>query len=556
MAAYSDSEAAGGRLLRLLVVAVFAGLIGLAGLNSLPPLDRDEARFAQATAQMLETGDFVAIRFQGEERNKKPVGIHWLQAASVALFSDASAREISAYRLPSLFGGVIAALFTYLAGARLYGPQTGFLAALLLAAAPVFAAEASIAKTDAMLLASVSTAQAAFIHIFARWTEERPVGWSWPLLFWGALGAGILIKGPIAPMIVAMTGAMLFFRERKVGWVLALRPLLGAAILALAIGPWAIMIGVATEGRFFSEALGDDMFRKLGAAQESHSGPPGYHFVLLSALFWPATALIAPGFAQAIATRRAWPAWFLLSWIAPAWIVFELTATKLPHYTLPLYPAIAILAGRAASIGVAQRRPLMRKLGAVWSLFVGLAGAALIVALPILFAANPMTATTSFFAALLAAASGAAALLYWKGRSYEGALISALAGFLLAFVLLTAILPRLERLEISPRISEALAEENLHPLKNGAAPVAVAGYYEPSIVFLLGTPTRLTDAEGAANHLAEHRGAVVVEGRLDEAFRKSVATRNLSVASLAAIEGLNYSNGREARLTIYRVAPR
>src|SRR5215471_21367063 len=55
------------------------------GLAAIPPLDRDEARFAQATRQMLETHDFTRIRFQDEGRNKKPVGIHWLQAATVAL---------------------------------------------------------------------------------------------------------------------------------------------------------------------------------------------------------------------------------------------------------------------------------------------------------------------------------------------------------------------------------------------------------------------------------------------------------------------------------------
>ena len=57
----------------------------LPALFALPPLDRDESRFAQATAQMLETGDFINIRYQGEPRDKKPVGIHWLQAVSVSV---------------------------------------------------------------------------------------------------------------------------------------------------------------------------------------------------------------------------------------------------------------------------------------------------------------------------------------------------------------------------------------------------------------------------------------------------------------------------------------
>src|SRR4051812_20431007 len=80
------------------LAAFIAFLAGLPGLVAVPPLDRDESRFAQATAQMLETGDFVVIHFQEAPRFKKPVGIHWLQAASVSLFSAAEDRAIWAYR--------------------------------------------------------------------------------------------------------------------------------------------------------------------------------------------------------------------------------------------------------------------------------------------------------------------------------------------------------------------------------------------------------------------------------------------------------------------------
>ncbi|HZZ30946.1 MAG TPA: glycosyltransferase family 39 protein, partial [Phenylobacterium sp.] len=91
------------------LAALIAFLAGLPGLIAVPPLDRDEARFAQATAQMLESGDFTVIRYQEEPRFKKPVGIHWLQAASVSLFSNPEDREIWAYRIPSLLGAMLAA---------------------------------------------------------------------------------------------------------------------------------------------------------------------------------------------------------------------------------------------------------------------------------------------------------------------------------------------------------------------------------------------------------------------------------------------------------------
>src|SRR5947208_2229848 len=87
------------------------------GLAAIPPLDRDEARFAQATRQMLETGDFVRIRFQDSSRNNKPAGIYWLQAAAVSVFSTPEATAIWPYRVPSLLGGMAAVMLTFACGA-------------------------------------------------------------------------------------------------------------------------------------------------------------------------------------------------------------------------------------------------------------------------------------------------------------------------------------------------------------------------------------------------------------------------------------------------------
>ena len=89
----------------------------LPGFSTLQPLDRDEPRFAQASKQMLETGDFVDIRFQDEARHKKPVGIYWLQSAAVAageaLGVPEARTQIWLYRLPSLLGAVATVLLTY-----------------------------------------------------------------------------------------------------------------------------------------------------------------------------------------------------------------------------------------------------------------------------------------------------------------------------------------------------------------------------------------------------------------------------------------------------------
>src|SRR6185369_2152699 len=134
--------------------ALLAGLclaLYVPGIAAIPPLDRDEARFAQASRQMLETGDFLRIRFQDEARNKKPAGIYWLQAAAVHLASTAESNAAWPYRLPSVIGAVGAVLLTFGFGACLVGRQAALLGAALLASCVLLVSEAHLAKTDAAL---------------------------------------------------------------------------------------------------------------------------------------------------------------------------------------------------------------------------------------------------------------------------------------------------------------------------------------------------------------------------------------------------------------------
>lgn len=538
--------------MRMAIIAAFALINALAGVFSLPPLDRDESRFAQATAQMLETGDFVSIRFQDEERNKKPVGIHWLQAASVDAFSSVEAREIWAYRLPSVVGAVLAALFTYLAGARMFGPATGFLAAMMLASAPAIAGEATIAKTDAMLLAAVTAAQAALFHVFSATLDGRRPGRFAPLAFWIAIGAGVLIKGPIIVMILGLTIAALCFFRRRGDWISTLRPAEGALILILMIAPWALAINEKTDGRFFVEAIGGDMLAKLGDTKESHGGPPGYYALLSFALFWPAAAFILPGLRKAIADRAAPSFAFLLCWAAPSWIVFEAIATKLPHYTLPLYPAIALMAAHAAVSSAASDYPNLRRIGAGIYLVVGIALSALIAALPVIYSESSLKLYCFAAAAIFAVATLSAAFLILKKRSAEGAIVATLVSSAFAWTLFAGVAPNLERLALSPRLSAVIDAANLHPIRDNAPAAVLSGYYEPSAIFLLGTGTILRDGAGAADQLAEIDRAAVIEAREEGAFLERLEALGIAAQKIGEVAGVNYSNGKRVTLSIYR----
>src|SRR5262249_8684928 len=137
------------------ILIVAAALAFLPGLFQVQPVDRDEARFAQATKQMIESGDFVDIRFQDETRYKKPVGIYWLQAAAVSLGSSLGIPRahtmIALYRLPSLLGAIGTVLLTYWAALAFVSRRAAVLAGLMMAASILLGVEARLAKTDAML---------------------------------------------------------------------------------------------------------------------------------------------------------------------------------------------------------------------------------------------------------------------------------------------------------------------------------------------------------------------------------------------------------------------
>src|SRR5262245_38089299 len=109
------ATAAHGRAVAVLVLVSLAAF--LPGFFQIPPTDRDEARFAQATKQMVETRDFVDIRFQDEVRYKKPVGIYWLQAGAVmageALNTPQARTRTRPYRLPPPARAAGAVLLTY-----------------------------------------------------------------------------------------------------------------------------------------------------------------------------------------------------------------------------------------------------------------------------------------------------------------------------------------------------------------------------------------------------------------------------------------------------------
>jgi len=258
-----------------------AMLFYLPGFFTIPPIDRDEARFAQATKQMVESGDFVDIRFQDDVRYKKPVGIYWMQAAAVetasALGLPRPQARIWVYRIPSLIGATGAVLLTYWTALAFVTRRGAILAALIMCSSVLLSVEARLAKTDAMLLLTVIAAMGAMARVYLSWQRgEDPAHppWSGPAIFWTALAGGILLKGPLILMFVGLTILALAILDRSAAWLWRLRPVWGLMWTLVLVLPWFVAIFWRAGEAFFSNSLGGDMLSKLGA-QESHGVPPG-----------------------------------------------------------------------------------------------------------------------------------------------------------------------------------------------------------------------------------------------------------------------------------------
>src|SRR3954464_2064768 len=203
-------------------LTLVALLFFLPGFFTIPAIDRDEARFAQATKQMVESADFVDIRFQDDVRYKKPVGIYWLQSAVLetasALGLPRAQLRIWIYRIPSLIGAIGAVLLTYWTALAFVTRRGAALAGLMMASCVLLGAEARLAKTDAMLLLTVVAAMGAMARVYLSWQRgEDPAhpSWSSPAIFWTALAGGILLKGPLILMFVGLAIVMLAILDRN-----------------------------------------------------------------------------------------------------------------------------------------------------------------------------------------------------------------------------------------------------------------------------------------------------------------------------------------------------
>lgn len=554
-AALARTLAAGPLAVQVLLVVLSLAAF-LPGFTGLPPVDRDEPRFAQASRQMLASGDFIDIRFQDGTRYKKPAGIYWLQSAAVALTgrTEGSA-QIWRYRLPSLAAAVLSVLLTARIAALFAGAAGGLAAGLLMAGMVLLGAEARLATTDAVLLATVLAAQSVLARLYGRardtgFHDRTPLPLAQRALFWGAMALSLLIKGPVGPMIVALTAAALAVAHRRASWLAALRPLSGLVFLMVLVLPWYVAITLKAGHAFWDEALGRDLMAKIGKGQEGHGAPPGTYLGLLWLTFLPASLALALALPGVWAARRSPGIAFAMAWALPGWLVFEAASTKLVHYVLPLYPALAIAvalvwaAAVRATIGPWRRLAIGALCALPFALLAVVGG----------YAAShgSLPAPALFLGAAIAGAG-----LWLFARALAGHLpLAALFGlWAVGLGLGTGLFPGLAAIAALWPAPALLALAPPTPACP-AHPIVALGYEEPSLVVLSPAPVRFAGAPTAVGALRADPCTVVIVDRAQTATLAAAADQaGLALGAHGQVTALNIGTGQTQTLTVFGAAP-
>jgi 4-amino-4-deoxy-L-arabinose transferase-like glycosyltransferase len=504
--------------------------------------DRDEPRFSRATAEMLESGNYLYPTFNGRLRPDKPILIYWLMSVPMRVLGPTSL----ACRFFGAVGIAVTCIFTFLIARRFTGDKAGLWSMAILASTSMVIVEGTAATSDAILLPCMVAVMVFFargITAGLRWYDGIGMGL--------ALGAGMLAKGPVALLpIVVIVVTLWLTRRSNVRITPHLGRLGGATVIgALLFVAWAIPANNATGGEFLRLGIGHHVLARSARPLEHHGGAfllhLPYYLPVILAGFFPWT-LHLPGAISAVVNRRVGFAHFrelFLAWVVAIVVIMTLVATKLPHYVLFTWPAMALAVGgtlAAASQGrlaEADRRWLR---GGVW-FFGPVAGGAIVA----LFSAPFWLHVPGAIAAFWASAAVLLGISVWAIRQQlqdrpQASSVTLLAGMLLLQVPLTlGAMPALEKLKVSPALAEAVKQRTA-----GEVPVATFKYGEPTLNFYIGRRIETLAGEEAVADWARQSGPGVLI--VPRAVLTGIEQRygSLGLEPIAAKEGLSFSKGK------------
>jgi len=553
-------KSGGWRIALMIAVAGWALYAFIATRSTL--WDRDEAWFARASVEMAQSGNYLYSTFNGQPWLHKPILIFWLQAATIQGWG---AIEWAA-RFWSPLATAICALLTFWTGRRLANARAGHLAMIVLLTTPLMVVEGTAATIDAVLLALTLTTIVLLLRNLGsdlRWWTVLPLGL--------ALGAGALAKGPVGPAVFLLTVAGTWFFARGKGLVTGRHLAWVGVASGIGLGvflAWAIPANQATGGDLVRIGWNEQVLERIRHPFEGHGGGSlatyalslGLYPVLLLLTVYPWTFFLPAALAGA--REGATGGWsgraYLMGWCVPTFVLMSLVVTKLPHYILPIYPAIAV------AIGATLDRLLRDELTSVEARWIRRGNwffiptlviiAGTIAALP-RFSASLGVRVIAPLSVLCLTVGAMFAERAWKvGRPRRA--LGWLAGSAVAFQLAIVfeVVPQIELAKPVPPLARQI---NAYLEMSGneiaaATEIATAAFDEPSLLFYLGAPRvrNLHPTEVRGWSRAPLPGVLVIPR--EALLRLEAEGDPLPLVPLATAEGLNIGNTKRVELVALR----
>ena len=335
------------RTLHLVFLLICGCLLLLLGLADMGLTDRDEGSNAGAAREMLETGDWISPTLNYEPRYAKPALTYWIIGGTYALFG---VNDLTA-RLPSALFGLALLVLQYLFLHRLLGPTLAFCGSLILLLNVEFVGIHRLVLTDPELVFFTTLATYGFWLGFCGAGRDRRFLW----LFYIGMALGTLAKGPLG-IIIPLLGVVPYLtltRQWKTYFAEG-RPLLGWTLCFLIAAPWYLAM-LAIHGADYAAAAQANTTGRFASPMEGHGGTLLFYFPILLLGFFPWSGLLPAALWQ---TLKEWKLFrmgamdargepglllFCALWISGIFLFFTISATRLPHYILPLYPPAALL---------------------------------------------------------------------------------------------------------------------------------------------------------------------------------------------------------------------
>ena len=510
----------------LLALVALAAVTLCFRLGSLPFVGADEPRYARVAEEMHAAGRWVTPLLQNRPWLEKPPLYYWITIPFVAVLGPGE----TAARLGPVLSGLAALLATLWLGRRLFGPEAGFYAALILATSVGFVAFGRSASTDMPLAACLTVALSLLGAAAVEPTFPR-LGVALACVF---LGLAVLAKGPVALVVAAGAAALFWWLDEREGTLARWRLPLGVPILAVVALPWFVLVLREQGFAFIAVFFVNHHLARFVSDLHHHSEPFYYYAPVLLGLLIPWS-----GWLPLVLPTKLWPlkqanpaVLWLVCWAAFPLLFFSFSGSKLPGYILPSLPPLALLLGHRFAEGATPR-------AAAWS-FLALS-ATVSLGLPIFFntACGMDWRSGSLIALALAAPSVLAFLAARRGRVRQAVWLTALGGALVVIAVAGLAFPAFG-VRYSTRDIARLALQQRAP----GEPIATYGFFHHTLHYYTGyrVAADLPDREALRQFALAHPRFLVV-------------TRVEAVRELGQLGGFSaVALGRQGSLEVVRVA--